>query len=262
MVNEKDGPMLSRWAYEEIQFANDDCGLCVCEVTDGKGSTSRQWSREDFPGVPGDILEFFRGTYLHYGVKVDGENVVHMTGDGPVRWQNIASSASENAVVKKELFSKVVRGASSVQVWNKYDDRYQPYPADKIVRRALSNIGQRGYHLLFLNCEHFSNWCRYGISMSHQAEVLGTTIAATSGAAIGAFLGPIGAAVGLVSGVLLATGSTFWRHQKEYSKVRQLKRSVSTAKMPSMMLRQHSIQAEQNGGGNRRLSPDDQNVVQ
>ena len=245
MGSESDGVAVSRLLLgADTLFTNDDCGVCACEV-DGR---PRRWSVEESPGCPGDILEFDRGTYLHYAVKTDEENVIHMTGDGPVRWKDIASSASENAIIKEESFCKVARGSLKVRVYNKYDDEYRPYAAEKVVKRARGNLGRRGYHLLFLNCEHFSNWCRYGISLSHQVELLGTTVAAAvGGAGLGFFAGPIGAAVGLLGGILLSTGTSYLKHRREYQKVHELKRSISNAQMPSVILSTHNIQTGQNG---------------
>ena len=38
----------------------------------------------------------------------------------------------------------------------------------KIVRRALSRVGEARYHVLRNNCEHFAYWCRTGRSCSLQ----------------------------------------------------------------------------------------------
>jgi hypothetical protein len=40
------------------------------------------------------------------------------------------------------------------------------------VRRARSRLGERHYHLLRNNCEHFCNWCQLGESRSEQVETL------------------------------------------------------------------------------------------
>ena len=33
---------------------------------------------------------------------------------------------------------------------------------------AASRIGERSYHLIRSNCEHFANWCATGVAVSHQ----------------------------------------------------------------------------------------------
>ena len=44
------------------------------------------------------------------------------------------------------------------------------YSPDEIVRRALNRVGERDYHLLWNNCEHFVTWCRSGRRVSRQTE--------------------------------------------------------------------------------------------
>ena len=51
--------------------------------------------------------------------------------------------------------------------WQRCDlDYLDPLPAQKIVARAVSHINttffDRGYNLLFNNCQHFAAWARYG----------------------------------------------------------------------------------------------------
>lgn len=47
------------------------------------------------------------------------------------------------------------------------------FPPEEIVRRAISLIGTKKgtYNLVSNNCEHFANWCRCGLLISHQKEV-------------------------------------------------------------------------------------------
>ena len=44
------------------------------------------------------------------------------------------------------------------------------YSAEETVERARSRIGERGYDLLFHNCEHFAVWCKTGVEKSEQVE--------------------------------------------------------------------------------------------
>lgn len=54
-------------------------------------------------------------------------------------------------------------------------------PKKIIHQRALSNIGQKGYHMIFQNCEHFVSWCRKGKFTSKQLNyvliIIGIVIA-------------------------------------------------------------------------------------
>jgi hypothetical protein len=44
------------------------------------------------------------------------------------------------------------------------------FSREEIVRRARSQIGSKGYNLVFYNCEHFARWCKTGKSESKQVE--------------------------------------------------------------------------------------------
>ena len=46
----------------------------------------------------------------------------------------------------------------------------RPYSTEEIVKRAESELGKKGYNILFKNCEHFVTWCRYGKEISQQVE--------------------------------------------------------------------------------------------
>jgi hypothetical protein len=46
------------------------------------------------------------------------------------------------------------------------------FPADEIVRRAHSRLGEARYNLLSNNCEHLCAWCLVGASYSEQVERL------------------------------------------------------------------------------------------
>lgn len=43
-------------------------------------------------------------------------------------------------------------------------------PADDVVRRARSRLGEKRYRLFTNNCEHFVEWCLHDVARSFQAE--------------------------------------------------------------------------------------------
>ncbi|XP_050392477.2 phospholipase A and acyltransferase 2 [Patella vulgata] len=124
----------------------------------------------------GDIVEFDRGLYSHYGVYVGDEEIVHVAGDGsnagsPTDWSSGSLSSgsgiqSNKATVKRDKFWTVA-GNSKAKISNK-DDKRSPLPKHQIVKIALSKLGRRGYNLFWSNCEHFANWCRYEVQTSEQ----------------------------------------------------------------------------------------------
>ena len=48
------------------------------------------------------------------------------------------------------LYSQILKMATNIKA---------KYSENEIVRRAYSRIGEKGYYLIFNNCEHFARWC-------------------------------------------------------------------------------------------------------
>ncbi|XP_018420767.1 PREDICTED: HRAS-like suppressor 2 [Nanorana parkeri] len=129
---------------------------------------------------PGDLIEFMRDFYQHWGVYVGGGYVVHLTDqDG---WSSISSALGETAVVRKDRLETVAYGCN-YKVNNKYDSKHSPFPSRKIVNAALGEVGKKmNYSLTSSNCEHFATFLRYGIEFSDQVDTAKTY--AAGGAAI------------------------------------------------------------------------------
>ena len=49
---------------------------------------------------------------------------------------------------------------------------YHLYSPEETVSRAKSRLGERGYNLLWNNCEHYAIWCKTGLHESHQVQAL------------------------------------------------------------------------------------------
>jgi hypothetical protein len=105
----------------------------------------------------GAHLATSRCGYTHHGMYVGRSRVVHYSGlsgfwqCGPV----------------EELSLSCFAAGHSVRIVD--HDRLM-YSPQEIVRRARSRIGENDYRLLTNNCEHFCNWCLYGVSRSAQVE--------------------------------------------------------------------------------------------
>ena len=100
---------------------------------------------------PGAHLAVSRGVYSHHGIYAGDSFVVHRHF-GPVRLDTLA------------FFS---RGRKLHLVPPEDGD----FPPDEILARAMSLLGQGGYHPLSRNCEHFVTWCRTGRAESPQVKV-------------------------------------------------------------------------------------------
>lgn len=119
----------------------------------------------------GDHIRVNRGLYTHHGVYIDYEEVIHFTGtedDSILDW-------SKNEVIQTDL-DYFLRGGQ-LEVKEYTDDEIQDlYPVEHIVAYTRACLGDRGYNLIFNNCEHFANTCTLGRFRSKQVEAVFDTI--------------------------------------------------------------------------------------
>jgi len=98
-----------------------------------------------------------RRGYVHHGIYVGDGKVVHYAGlahglrRGPVEEISLARFANGYPVC--------VRSDASLE-----------FEHWEIIRRARSRVGEDHYRLLTNNCEHFCEWCLYGVHRSYQVE--------------------------------------------------------------------------------------------
>lgn len=124
---------------------------------------------------PGDIVFVDRVFYKHYGVYIGNNSVVHFSGgdDGEL-------SASKACILKTSLekFSK----GEKVQIENRKNQQCKSFSQKETVMRAVNAIGsEKGkYSLIWNNCEHFANWCKYGEKRSVQVEKVAKNLAVVS----------------------------------------------------------------------------------
>lgn len=97
-----------------------------------------------------------RKFYTHHGIWLGDDKVIHYTGEpGDV-------ANAEIAVTTVDQFLK--GGVLKVR------DYPSPFPPAEIAARALLRLGEKNYHLLYNNCEHFAVWARLGQPKSAQVE--------------------------------------------------------------------------------------------
>lgn len=106
-----------------------------------------------------------RGVYFHHGIYISDDEVIHFTGtdaDNVLNW-------SKNEVISTSLV-EFLRG-DELEVKNYTNEEMQDlYPVDHIINYARACLGDRGYNLVFNNCEHFANECTLGRFRSLQVE--------------------------------------------------------------------------------------------
>ena len=97
------------------------------------------------------------GIYYHHGIYVSDLEVIHFTGtedDSIFNW-------SKNEVIKSDLKFFLSGGNLEVREYTE-NEKNDLYPAEHIIHYARTCLGDRGYNLLFNNCEHFANVCTLG----------------------------------------------------------------------------------------------------
>ncbi|MGI0530638.1 lecithin retinol acyltransferase family protein [Treponema socranskii] len=130
--------------------------------------------------VPGDVIYTNRGLYKHYGIYIGNETVVHFTGGKK------HEISSDHAFVRKTQLGRFLKGGT-LTIETKTKVSYTP---KETVMRALSAVGSgKGkYHLIFNNCEHFANWCKYGKCESKQVKYVTTGLMCIAAIGISAAL--------------------------------------------------------------------------
>lgn len=114
----------------------------------------------------GDHIRVQRsGIYSHHGIYISDDEVIHFTGtedDSVLDW-------SKCEVIRTSLAQFLRGGRAEVKLYS--DDELEDlYPVEHIVSYARSCLGDKGYHLVFNNCEHFANTCTLGRFRSRQVE--------------------------------------------------------------------------------------------
>lgn len=113
----------------------------------------------------GDIIRVKVGSIYHYGIYAD-DDTIYQFGLSPALRVDLPDSEVE--VCTSDVSTFLCDGFLEVGVVEKKDGK--PNPPDKIVELCKSKIGERGYHLLYNNCEHFANLCYFGKKYSSQTD--------------------------------------------------------------------------------------------
>lgn len=104
----------------------------------------------------GDHIYVRRVGYRHHGIDCGDGTVIHYSGE---------VGQKENAAIVRASYERFAKGGRiRIRRYGICD------PPDVVVKRAESRLGERGYNLLFNNCEHFAVWCKTGGARSEQVE--------------------------------------------------------------------------------------------
>jgi len=110
----------------------------------------------------GDWVQAYNGLIYHHGIvrldPCEGLQVIHRSG--------LAHKDVKSAEVRITDWAGFAGGTRFVERL----DPENPLPRGQVVGNALSQVGNRGYDLLFHNCEHFACWCKTGKYVSAQVQ--------------------------------------------------------------------------------------------
>ena len=117
----------------------------------------------------GDMIRVKIDDFYHYGIFVDDNTVVQF-GKPPV---NGFARQADVRVCTTDLAEFSCGGFVEVAKPEKSERKTRRKPK-AVVEFAMHRIGEKGYHILHNNCEHFAYECAYGRKYSHQTDEVRT----------------------------------------------------------------------------------------
>jgi hypothetical protein len=107
--------------------------------------------------------------YTHHGIYVGNKEVIQYSGFSGESFNSddiVPIDTTKRSPVEKVHLKDFTQGKD----YSIEDHPHATYSADEIVKRAHQRLNESEYNLVFNNCEHFANWCIYGIKESNQVN--------------------------------------------------------------------------------------------
>lgn len=124
---------------------------------------------KDIKPKKGDLIRVQRKIgYFHFGIYIGHNKVIHFSAD-----KDDSIFDNTNIKIQKCKLEDFLRG-DTLEVNYPYSGFYKRWV---VCRRAKKKLGDkyfndRAYDLLENNCEHFANYCYYGVSVSDQSDAV------------------------------------------------------------------------------------------
>ena len=106
----------------------------------------------------GDMIRISFGSFYHYGIFVSEEEVIQF-GLPPVEGL-LNRKIDDISVCVSDIYTFSAGEVVEVAFPEKSDKQKRLSPK-KTVQRARDSIGEKGYHILRNNCEHFARYCYF-----------------------------------------------------------------------------------------------------
>ncbi len=113
----------------------------------------------------GDIVRVSVGSIYHYGIYASDDEVIQF-GLAPLLRRGVSDSDIEVCVSDVDEF--ISDGFLEVGVPEKKDGRR--FSPKKTLELARGRVGEKGYNLIYNNCEHFAYECYCGEKISSQID--------------------------------------------------------------------------------------------
>ena len=107
------------------------------------------------------------GLIYHYGIYVDDATIVQFGLSPAIR--GVVSSDRDVCVCTSDLPTFLQGGALEVGIPDETEQTKLRSPQD-VVLAARARLGEKGYNILYNNCEHFAYECCFGEKYSSQTE--------------------------------------------------------------------------------------------
>ena len=114
--------------------------------------------------IPGDHIRVESNGYYHHGIYIGCEEVVQF--GLPF---DMYQDHSLIKVIKSPIEDFLKGGFLEVRQYTKKELKSK-HKNELIIEIALSKLGEGDYNLLYNNCEHFANFCVFGIKESKQID--------------------------------------------------------------------------------------------
>ncbi len=115
---------------------------------------------------PGDQIRVKCKQIYHHGIYIGNDEVVAFGHSF-----SLLEDHSKIEVLKTSVEEFLQGGFLEVRIFNKKELKQKRKP-EEIIKTALSKLGEKGYHILHNNCEHFANYCVFGKKISTQTELV------------------------------------------------------------------------------------------
>ena len=113
---------------------------------------------------PGAHIRVSMNNFYHHGIYIGNNEVVQFGLPNAIN-----TEAKDVKVLRSPIEDFAKDGFIEIRRYSKKEQKLKR-PDEEIVKVALSKVGEGGYNLIHNNCEHFANFCVFGVKASKQMD--------------------------------------------------------------------------------------------